>query len=157
MRCFRANSFNLIWSEGAIYIAGFEQGLKKWRPYLKQGGYIAVTEISWLTPPADAPPAIRTFWQEAYPEMATVDENVKRLTQAGYELVGQFTLPEAAWWAYYEPLRVRIATMRKKYAGNTAVLALLEEEEQEIKLYEQYAEYYSYVFYIGRVALRPDA
>jgi len=36
--------FDVLWSEGAIYIIGFEAGLKAWRPLLKPGGYVAVTE-----------------------------------------------------------------------------------------------------------------
>jgi hypothetical protein len=41
--------FDVIWSEGAIYNIGFEKGLSLWRKYLKDDGYIAVSEISWLT------------------------------------------------------------------------------------------------------------
>ncbi len=45
---FDKNSFDVIWSEGAIYNIGFEKGLSLWRNYLKDNGYIAVSEISWL-------------------------------------------------------------------------------------------------------------
>ena len=38
--------FDLIWSEGAIYIMGFSEGLRAWRPLLKPAGYVAVTELS---------------------------------------------------------------------------------------------------------------
>ena len=43
---FKENSFDVIWSEGAIYNIGFEKGLSLWRKYLKDNGYIAVSEIS---------------------------------------------------------------------------------------------------------------
>ena len=29
---------------------GFEAGLRAWEPLLKPGGYIAVTELTWLQP-----------------------------------------------------------------------------------------------------------
>ncbi|MDZ7741074.1 MAG: class I SAM-dependent methyltransferase [Bacteroidota bacterium] len=32
---FDKDEFDLIWSEGAIYIIGFEDGVKKWKDYLK--------------------------------------------------------------------------------------------------------------------------
>lgn len=46
---FEQESLDLIWSEGAIYNIGFEQDLRQWHQYIKQGGYIAVPEASWFT------------------------------------------------------------------------------------------------------------
>ena len=43
-------SFDAIWSEGAIYVMGFENGLRAWRRLHKPGGYIAVSELAWLKP-----------------------------------------------------------------------------------------------------------
>jgi ubiquinone/menaquinone biosynthesis C-methylase UbiE len=43
---FADEELDLIWSEGAIYNIGFEQGLKDWRRYLKPGGLLAVSEIT---------------------------------------------------------------------------------------------------------------
>ena len=34
---FKSEEFDIIWSEGAIYNIGFENGIKKWKPYLKVG------------------------------------------------------------------------------------------------------------------------
>lgn len=57
---FREEELDLIWSEGAIYNIGFERGLNEWRKYLKTGGYIAVSEISWFT--EQRPAEIHNFW-----------------------------------------------------------------------------------------------
>lgn len=46
---FQEGELDLIWSEGAIYNIGFERGLNEWRKFLKKGGYVAVTEVSWFT------------------------------------------------------------------------------------------------------------
>ena len=35
---FDENSFDVIWSEGAVYNIGFEKGLTLWRKYLKDNG-----------------------------------------------------------------------------------------------------------------------
>ena len=56
---FADEEFDVIWSEGAIYNIGFENGLKKWKNYLKVGGYLAVSEITWITPTRPAPAALR--------------------------------------------------------------------------------------------------
>ena len=60
---FQPNTFDLLWSEGAVYIMGFENGLNAWKPFLKPGGCIAVTDIAWLEddPPEEAA-AFRAAW-----------------------------------------------------------------------------------------------
>jgi ubiquinone/menaquinone biosynthesis C-methylase UbiE len=45
---FQLNELDLIWSEGAIYNIGFEKGMNYWNKFLKKGGYVAITEASWL-------------------------------------------------------------------------------------------------------------
>ncbi len=139
--------FDVIWSEGAVYIIGFEDGLRAWRKLLKPGGYVAVTELSWLQP--NPPLEALKFWQEGYPGMATVEENLARLQRAGYYPVAHFTLPESAWWeSYYGPMAARIAQLREKYHDNAEALGFLEMEAAEIELYRQFSAWYGYVFYV---------
>jgi hypothetical protein len=64
---FKENSFDVIWSEGAIYNIGFEKGLSLWRKYLKDYVYIAVSEISWLTD--TRPDEIEQYWMNAYSQI----------------------------------------------------------------------------------------
>ena len=61
---FEESSFDVIWSEGAIYNIGFEKGLSLWKKYLKDNGFIAVSEISWLT--GTRPEEIEKYWVNAY-------------------------------------------------------------------------------------------
>lgn len=61
---FAKESLDLIWSEGAIYNIGFRHGLDYWRDFLKPGGYVAVTESSWLTD--ERPAEINDFWTDNY-------------------------------------------------------------------------------------------
>jgi cyclopropane fatty-acyl-phospholipid synthase-like methyltransferase len=144
---FEKGSFDVIWSEGAIYIIGFEKGLREFKPLLKQGGYAAVTEISWLKP---APPAeIKFFWDKNYPAMNTLEENLAALANAGYRELGHFVLPDSCWWDdYYHPLEKRIEMLSKKYADNTEALDMLNEERREIELFSKYSDQYGYVFYV---------
>jgi len=141
--------FDLLWSEGAIYIIGFERGLREWRSLLKPGGFVAVTEISWLKP--NPPEAVYRFWSEAYPAMATIEENLARLSAAGYRSLGHFTLPESNWWDnYYHPMAARIEMLRQKYPDNPEAQSALDAEYAEIELYRQYSDWYGYVFYVGQ-------
>lgn len=141
--------FDLLWSEGAIYIIGFERGLREWRSLLKPGGFVAVTEASWLKP--NPPETARKFWSEAYPGMTTVEENLARLSAAGYRSLGHFTLAESDWWDnYYHPMAARIESLRKKYSKNPEAQAILDLEYAEIELYRQHSAWYGYVFYLGQ-------
>ena len=143
---FEAESFDAIWSEGTIYIMGFEQGLRACQPLLKSGGYVAVTEISWLRP--QPPMEVQTFWAANYPGMRTVEENLEIVRAAGYRDIGHFVLPPSAWWeGYYTPQEARIAMLRDKYRDDVEAIQLLDESQLEIDLYRKYSDSYGYVFY----------
>jgi len=144
---FSDNRFDLIWSEGAIYIVGFDAGLRSWRPLLKTHGCVAVSEISWLT---EAPPnAPAQFWSRNYPAMATIASNCAMAQAAGYEILQHFTIPERDWWTdYYDPLEMKIRVLQLKYADSPDALAFLDEEQREIDLFRQHSSCYGYVFYL---------
>ncbi len=142
-------TFDVIWSEGAIYMLGFEAGLRAWRPLLKPRGYIAVTELSWTKP--NPPQEILDYWCEQYPGVASVEQNVRRLDAAGYESIGHFSLPESAWWdSYYHPMERRVLELRAKYAGDTEILRVLDTELSDVDMYRRYCDWYGYVFYVMR-------
>ncbi len=140
--------FDLIWSEGAIYSIGFAHGLANWKPLLKPGGYLVVSDLSWLT--SDVPAELHEFWQSEYPAMQTVPNNLALFRQTGYRLLDHFVLTRAAGWAYYQPLTEKINFLRERYHKDAEALAVLEHEWQEIELFRKYADYYGYVFYIGQ-------
>jgi len=142
--------FDVLWSEGAIYTMGFEEGLRAWRPLLKPGGYVAVTEISWLAPAAPIP--VHSYWSAEYPGMRNIWENLLCLRRAGYGEIGHFTLPESAWWEpYYGPMEARIAQLRTKYLGNPAAQTLLDAQAKEVEMYRKYSAWYGYEFYVMQV------
>ena len=144
---FRDSTFDLIWAEGSIYIMGFERGLKEWKRYLKEGGYLAVTEVAWLT--KNPPEKAGVFWKEAYPGMKYWEDLKPVIEEAGYTLVDAFILPEEAWWDnYYLPMAARIEELRETYKGNQEVQDFLALEYAEIDLYREFSDSYSYVFYI---------
>ena len=143
--------FDVLWSEGAIYAMGFEEGLLAWRPLLKLGGYVAVTEISCLE--LVTPVEVHSYWNAEYPGMRNIVENLARVRMAGYREVGHFTLPESAWWEpYYGPMEDRITQLREKYQGNTTAQSLLDIHAKAVVMYRKYSAWYGYEFYVMQAA-----
>jgi len=147
---FEPGSFDLIWSEGAIYNMGFEHGLDEWRRYLKPGGYIAVSELCWLRD--DPPEELAAFWAMDYPAMKDKAANLAIIARLGYELAGHFTLPEECWRdEYYRPLGRRIQMLRSSYAHDAESMGILDLCQKEIDLYERYSAYYGYEFFVMKM------
>jgi SAM-dependent methyltransferase len=145
-------SVDLLWSEGALYLLGFEQGLRLWRPLLAPGGCLAASECSWLR--ADPPAEAAAFFRAGYPGMAGIPENLERARAAGFDAIDHFTLPPAAWWdEFYTPLEQRMAQLAPD--ADPALAAMIEETRREIGLYRLHCDSYGYVFYLLR--RRPDA
>ncbi|QAT87079.1 HipA-like protein [Corallococcus coralloides] len=140
-------SIDLIWSEGAIYLLGFEQGLRQWRPLLAPGGQVAVTECTWLTD-VRPPEAVR-FWAAGYPSMGNIAQNHASAEAAGFTVLDTFTLPASAWWDdYYTPLLQRIERLRP--TADAALREVIAAAEQEVNLYRRHGDSYGYVFYLLR-------
>ena len=146
---FQNEDLDLIWSEGAIYNIGFERGLNEWRKFLKAGGYIAVSEVSWFT--ERRPAEIDEFWQDAYPEIDTIPNKVKQMQEAGYIPIATFILPDNCWTEhFYTPQVAAQKAFLKKNAGNNAAEEFIVNQQHEAQLYYKYKEYYGYVSYIGK-------
>ena len=147
---FENNSFDLIWCEGAIYIIGFEKGLREWRNLLTDKGYLVVSELPWLRP--NPPEEVRRFMEEVYPAIKTIEENLEIARKCGYRIVSYFILPEKSWWTnYYTPLEAKIASLKTKYRDDEEAMNVLASHELEIEMYRKYSEYYGYVFYIMQI------
>jgi ubiquinone/menaquinone biosynthesis C-methylase UbiE len=147
---FPEHTFDLIWAEGSIYIIGWERGLREWKRFLKPRGFLAATEITWIKP--HPPLEIKNYWQENYPAMQELENNVKILEKTGYKPINHFVIPSSAWWAdYYHPLENRLAMLSEKYKDNQKSLQVLAVEQEEIDFYRKYADYYGYVFYLAQV------
>jgi len=149
--------FDLIWSEGALYLmgfsdgvfnpAGFHDGLKVCHELLVPGGFLAISELCWFRP--DAPFACRQFFSAEYPVMLTVDGNLSLMKSSGFEVIGYFPLSESGWWEqYYHPLEDRLRSLRGRYAADQERLDFIESIQEEIEIYRKYSSYYGYVFYL---------
>lgn len=146
---FNKGELDVIWAEGSIYNMGFEIGINNWKQFLKPGGLLVVSEITWIT--SSRPSEIQRHWETEYPEIGTASEKFNALESSGYSPVAYFTLPESCWLdSYYRPLQKRFADFLNRHEGSEEAQALLRVEEEEISLYERYKTYYSYGMYIAR-------
>ena len=146
---FTDEQFDVIWSEGAVYNIGFGQGVKDWNRYLKPGGILAVSELSWLT--HIRPDEIQQYWEGIYPEIDTPSAKIGQLESSGYSPIGYFALPQSCWMEnYYGPMQDRFADFLDQNQGSEDAGALVESEREEIELYQKYGAFYGYGVYIAR-------
>ena len=145
---FSNEEYDVIWSEGAIYNMGFEQGIKEWRRFLKLGGMLVVSEITWST--NNRPHELQAHWEKEYPEIDTASSKVKALENNGYSPIAYFLLPEHCWLDnYYRPMQRSFGDFLKRNGNSEEAQAIVSSEEYEIALYEKYKQYYSYGVYIA--------
>lgn len=146
---FAPGSFDLIWCEGAIYVIGFEAGLRAWRQLLVPGGHIALTEACWTKP--KAPPDCAAFWAEQYPAIRDVPALLRAIDGCGYQTVGHFPLPPSAWWDdYYRPLQQNLTEFRLRHQGERDADDLADQVQREIDMWHAYSDFYGYEFFVLR-------
>lgn len=139
---------DLVWSEGALYNAGLPRALPVCRDLLRPGGYVAFTDAVWRTD--DPPDEVREAFAD-YATMGTIDDARAAVRAAGLEPVGDFVLPDAAWWAdFYGPMERRIADLRAAHAGDPETLAALDEIAREPAMRRRHGDTYGYAFLVAR-------
>jgi SAM-dependent methyltransferase len=146
---FEDHSLDVIWSEGAIYNIGFAAGVRAWRRFLKPGGVIALSELSWTT--SDRPKDVEAHWLREYGEIETPASKFRVLEEAGYSPVGFFFLPRECWEEqYYAPLRAGFGAFLDRSSHSVEARRIVEAEEQEMRMYRERGQWYGYGFYIAR-------
>ena len=145
---FAASSFDLIWAEGSIFIIGFLNGLRYWHQFLKPGGYVAVTDCSWL---GEKRPSDMGWIEENLPEIGTIEQKTAQMVEAGYEPYAHFVLPDTCWLKnYYEPMKLVMDAFLKDHSYSDAAHSFVERLKVEMAYYEENKDCFGYVFYIGR-------
>lgn len=144
---FSQGQFDLIWCEGAISIMGFGNGLAKWRPFVKPGGYVVISDLTWFTP--DTPEDLQDFFLSMCPDMQDSEGYRLVARKAGYTVKGGFRLTTKDWLEnYYGPLEQRLPDFRKRFADDELAQELVNRTEQEISLRKRYPDQYGYEFYV---------
>jgi SAM-dependent methyltransferase len=146
-------SFDLIWSEGALYNGGLRNALRVCHDLLRPGGHLAFTDAVWRR--ENPPPAVKVSFELDYPTMGWLEDDLAAIRDCGFDLVGHFTLPDEAWWDdFYTPMEARIAELRDKYSADAAASAVLEQIAEEPGMHRLHYAVYAYEFFVAR---RPPA
>jgi len=146
---FADGAFDVIWSEGAVYNMGFKAGVSAWRRFLKPGGKLIVSEITWLS--ATRPPELQSHWEREYPEIDVASAKIRHLERHGYSPEGYFVLPVQCWVAnYYRPMQRHFEGFLKRHGDSEGAKTVVDAERHEIALYERFHDHYGYGFYLAK-------
>ena len=144
---FDQKEFDIIWSEGAIDIMGFELGLSLWKQYCRHGGFIVVSDMALFDAPA--PEELINFWKPYGVTVYTEAEKVQQIADAELHLLHTFRLEEKGWLEhFYEPMQKVIEKVRKEHGDNPECAGILDALAQEAVIYRKYKKYYGYTFFV---------
>jgi len=123
---FQKESFDIIWSEGSIFAIGFNKGLREWRKFLKNNGFLVVHD-----------------------EIKGMDNKLNMIIEAGYILINHFILSEDVWWTeYFSHLEKSVLDLKNKYLNNKKIEKILKKEKNEIDMFKRNPKDFCSVFYI---------
>ncbi len=140
---FTPQSFDTLWAEGCVYIMGMEKALQQWKPLLKSGGTLMVSDLVWLTDTPDQ--NVKQFWLNDYPDIKSIAEREALFDRMGYQLEAQFSLNLEAWQNYWLPLERRVRELKPTMANSQAILDI----ERELEIYRQAAaKQFTYQYFV---------
>lgn len=122
--------FDVVLSELGFPGTTIAEGVVAAHHLLLPGGTIAFTTYAWRSPP---PQPVLDFWDRklARDPAGTIDDIFVVLGEATFVKGEAWWLPDAAWDAYYAPLRKNVERLRKARRSGPLLDAL----EHEIRLY----------------------
>lgn len=141
-------SFDLIWCEGAIFVLGFEQGLRTLRPLLKRPGLVVVSELTWLQPLEEVPHEVREHFAEPCPAMTDVAGNLALARQAGFTPLEHFKLPDEGWAAYVDPLERHMNEVLAQHPNDPDAEEAAKAERREFAMFRENLRYFGYEFFL---------
>lgn len=137
-------SLDLIVSEGAAYAVGFAEALAAWRPLVRPGGGLVVSECVWFGTVRPEPAA--AFWRKDYPAMDTPAAAIAAAERAGWRLVAAERLTAAAWrQSYYGPLAARMDRLAPD--ADPALARAIAEARAEMDVFARFCDSYGYVLF----------
>lgn len=144
---FLENEFDLVWAEGSAFIIGYQQALSKWKKYIKPGGYLAFSDCVWLK--SNPPKELTDFWKGEDYVLPTVDEVLQHSRIEGYTELNHFTISINSWTSeFYDYIEKELDLVKDKYKGNVEAQDTFFAIEEEIRIFNQFNEYFGYVFFV---------
>jgi SAM-dependent methyltransferase len=123
---FTDESFDVIWTEGAIFAIGFGKGLKEWRRLIKSNGFLVVHD-----------------------EIGDIQKKLELIAICGYKLINYFIVSGDIWWdEYYCPLEKQIQKLRLEYQNDINAISILDKEQQEVDEFKKNPKLNGSVFFV---------
>jgi len=123
---FPDESFDVIWSEGAIFVVGFERAIQEWKRFLKPGGFMVIHD-----------------------EKGNVEEKLEQISRCGCKLLGYFILSEDTWWTqYFAPLEKLIAKSQTSHTDDPYTLEEFNQARRELEMFKNSPEHNSSVYFV---------
>ncbi|MCK4941026.1 methyltransferase domain-containing protein [candidate division WOR-3 bacterium] len=123
---FPDGSFDIIWSEGAIFVIGFEEALNEWRRFIRLEGYLVL-----------------------HARLGNIEQRVAMIPTLEYRFIDKFVVPKDAWWDdYYGPLERLIEGLRHKYRNDPKAQVILDKAQTEVDEFKSKPEFHGSVFYV---------
>jgi ubiquinone/menaquinone biosynthesis C-methylase UbiE len=119
-------SFDILWAEGSVFIAGFEQSLKNWRRLLRSGGFMALHD-----------------------DLGDINEKLMIIPLAGYRLLDYFILDTETWYEdYYDPLQELINKTMHESIHDDKLRKVLDNQQSEVTMVKQNPVRCASVFFV---------
>ncbi len=123
---FPDESFDIVWSEGSIFVIGFRRGIQEWKRFLKPAGFMVIHD-----------------------ERGNVEEKLRQISECGYKLLGCFTLTQETWWTeYFAPLEKLIAESQTSRADDPHNLEELSQARTELEMFRRNPERNNSVYFV---------
>jgi ubiquinone/menaquinone biosynthesis C-methylase UbiE len=123
---FPDESFDIIWSEGSIFVIGFDRGIREWKRFLKPNGFMVIHD-----------------------EKGNVDEKLEQISNCGYKLLGYFILSQDTWQAeYFAPLAKMVAKSQASHTDDPQALEELNQARRELEMFRKNPERNNSVYFV---------
>jgi ubiquinone/menaquinone biosynthesis C-methylase UbiE len=123
---FPDESFDIVWSEGSVFVIGFKRGIQEWKRLLKPGGFMVIHD-----------------------EKGDVEGKLQQISKCGHKLLGYFILSEDTWRTeYFAPLERLIARSQASYADDPHTVEELGQAQRELEMFKRNPERNNSVYFV---------
>jgi SAM-dependent methyltransferase len=144
---FKDKSFDLIWSEGAIFIMGIKEGISSWKRLLKKGGYLVFSDLVWKKELQTK--ELLEYWSQEYPNILTVDEVIHEGQRNDFEIIHHQPLPKESWLKnYLIPIDEILSELKTKNSKNKVAQKIYKNFDRENEIVMKYYNSFVYEYFI---------
>lgn len=109
---FQKESYDIIWSEGAVYVIGFEKSINSWRKFLKPNGFLVLHD-----------------------DIKDKSKKLRLIGKYGYKLAAEFDLSFEIWWnEYYSQLEKLVEEYKNKYPNDSYFKSEILSDLNQVKM-----------------------